>query len=68
MIYRGVRLTKKEVEDLNSIVNGEAQKEVAAEDECSVQAVKNRRTFLYRKIGARNRIEAALWWLWPMGK
>lgn len=68
MIYRGVWLTKREVEDLNQIVSGELQKSVAQEDGTTVQAVKNRRWILYKKIGVRNRIEAAIWWLWPLGR
>ena len=56
----GFRLTKRELEVVNSIVDGYTNKEIAKRFSISEQTVKHHLTSIFEKVGVTNRLELAL--------
>ncbi len=53
-------LTERENQILNTLTEGKLNKEIALENGITVDTVKKHLKNIYRKIGARNRVEAIL--------
>ncbi|TVR17459.1 MAG: DNA-binding response regulator [Nitriliruptor sp.] len=54
-------LTAREEEILRSVARGRTNSEIAAERHISISTVKTHLAALMRKLGARNRVEIAIW-------
>jgi len=54
-------LTERENQILNTLTEGKLNKEIALEHGITVDTVKKHLKSIYRKLGARNRVEAILY-------
>ena len=53
-------LTKREADILNQLAGGSLYKEIAATSSISIETVKKHTKNIYRKLSARNRTEAVI--------